>query len=224
MAKVRIGVSIIGILSIVIISGNPFLIVFAILGASSGIILNFLQPMHKLRDYIKSVLTPHRTLFEIKLSENGNTVNKFKETVTTEFDWINEDDPSSMYVHVMSYLELASLGRARLFQAVFSFCRSMWILLIFYSCIYIAIGVSFSPPNWVPDAISRGILALSSYDPVISSQLNGDLGMMICGIGMILLSIIFFHSEGQYKRIFTEYFVADFLVLIESEPADKPEP
>lgn len=206
-----------GLISLVILLENrvAFLVLLASLfgGILLGALIDHIGPVNKSREFIKSVLTPHRRLFKQRLSENDELVEEFNNKFKHKFDW-DPEDRETKYMAVMSHLELSRQGRARMFQAIFSFSRSMWVLLLFYSLLFLLIGTSFQVPELLPEFIRTVVTRLSEHDPAISTLMSDDSVddfLVYLSSFMLVFAILFLYTEAQYKKLFTGYFIADFI-------------
>jgi len=102
-----------------------------------------------------------------------------------------------LYPMVTSKVTRHSGGRASGFQARYSFCRGMWVVVLFLLLAYL--WVLFLP---VP-------LRALNYEPVILTVLSAaELGVLI--LGLLIALIVFLDAAGDYKRNYIEYLIADF--------------
>jgi len=187
--------------------------IYPIIAFLFGLLTNIFGPLERIRSRFRPVLTPHRDLFIERISNEDDLVCSFKKEVNESFDFTSGDSTESLYIAAMSRLEFAQTGRANTFQAIFSFSRSLWIILLFYSTWYILIGITVSTPKFLPESVNTAITAVSNYDPVISNIVGSGSGMILLGIGMIISCLLFFRSEGKYKHLFVEYVLVDYLSL-----------
>lgn len=189
-------------------------------GIITGIIINVVGPIERFRAWVKQTLSPHRRLFEERISLVQNQpgedrlVNQFLETAESLLDMnspgSNGPGLKSMYVMVMSHLEYVGGGRARQFQAILSFCRSMWVTLFTFSFLYLLISVL--PLTIIVADLGRVLIPTTfDYKPLVQSLLGGKDGMLYFGVLMFIAALLFMEGERQYKSYFVEYIMADFL-------------
>lgn|GEM_PF-2708313 len=209
----RVIISLSSIVISIIITGSFLVLV----GFFTGLIISFIGPVERLRRWSRSVLTPHRDVFRERLSKKDDLADQFIETVSEHYEFATEHSKDDLYIAAMSRLEFEGAGRARLFQAIFSFSRSLWIILIFYAIIYIIIGWNIDPPDILPDTIEEGLLTISTYQPTISNVTNSQAGMVIIGLVMAATSLLFFRSEAKYKHLFVDYVLVDYLTLFSNK-------
>lgn len=194
---------------VVIISDRK---IFLIICYLSGIIYGLVSPREKFQSWLSDVLNPHRRLLERKVqseiqSNSKNNLiyefeNVYKEIFERESPFIDEGNFEETYILVMSHLKYAGIGRARQFQATFSFCRSMWVTFLFYSFIYIFISSSIFIEN---------ISSLYPYRPIVFKILGGGDMIMFIGVFLFLSVFPFMEGERQYKSLFNKYVLADFV-------------
>lgn len=121
----------------------------------------------------------------------------FEATFGKNIREMNVEKIESYYPHITAHLDGNGPSTHRQFQAIYSFCRSMWVVLLVLSLFY----------------------ALAIYQPF------GDLGIIASDPRILLLppgvkpivpvatfagSMIFLDAAGTYKRHFIEYLMAAF--------------
>lgn len=192
-----------------LITGDLGLILAMIIGAAAGIF----APVGRLRRHARAILTPHREIFQKRISRDDVLAGVFVRQVADSIDGMSVDSVDDIYLLAMSRLEYAGTGRARLFQAIFSFSRSLWIITLSFSALYILIGWEFSPIEFMPNGINASLSAISNYRPTVSSIVGEGTGMVLVGFVMIFTSLLFFRSEAKYKKLYVDYVIADYLTL-----------
>ncbi|WP_152422377.1 hypothetical protein [Halorubrum californiense] len=106
-----------------------------------------------------------------------------------------------LYSMIASLVSTAEQGRANGFQARYSFCRGMWVVLLFMILAYL---LTLFPPI-VPAPLD--------YNPIVFELLNRDeLGVVIAVMSVMV--VIFVDAAGDYKRNFIEYLIADFCTVV----------
>ena len=198
-----------------------------LIGISIGIlsfwVIYYSVFVNRVRNWVSQTLIPHRRQFGAELS--GSEVrNKaemwlpmsFIETVDEKYDTDNGTMDGSavdlLYTLVMSYLAHSNIGRARQFQAVFAFCRSMWVTLFLYSICYMMVGLRYTTWN-IPFISQTWLEQTISYQPIIFSQVAGANPLIAVGFSMFMSGFFFMEGERQYKSLFIDYVMADFITL-----------
>lgn len=168
------------------------------------------------RKWVRQVLSPHRKLFEEDMNSNNGLNNEMQAIFLHRMAQIYQIDGSvsdanlhTLYTLTMSHLEYVGSGRARQFQAIFSFCRSMWVTMFIFSLLFIIL--SFSEVISKTFNGSGAITLLANYSPLISDQLGGNKGLIIVGVSMFVMVFLFMEGERQYKSLFVDYVIADFI-------------
>ncbi|WP_222918928.1 hypothetical protein [Natrinema sp. SYSU A 869] len=180
----------------------------------SGYVLGVVIVSDRLRTWFYNVLNPHRRIFQQYLYKNDQLATRYLERYIDVFDSDGEikeqDDQYLIYMMTMSYLENIGSTRSRQFQATFSFCRSIWVILAWYAvvCVTISIGMIEKAVNLV--YIIYPIDSSVSYTPMILNWTNSE-GTFIIGLIMGILSLCFMEGERQYKYLFIKYLMVDFL-------------
>jgi hypothetical protein len=125
----------------------------------------------------------------------------------------DQNDPKYTVVYdlVRSYLQIEGNARARTFQAIFAFYRSLWlaaaILLFIYVsyCLIRAIDILFNPSP---------IPVLVSYTPIIND--SGIALQLLFPLSIILPGIVYVISrfgKVRHRKHFAEYAITDFIVM-----------
>lgn len=77
----------------------------------------------------------------------------------------------------------------------------MWVTLVVYSLIYLLVGFNLLPLNLL------GI----EYRPLIRSIFDTDTNLVFVGLVCFMSVFSFMEGERQYKSLFTDYVLADFI-------------
>ncbi len=180
----------------------------------------YLALVDLVREWFSQTLIPHRRQFGTQMSDSDTEEqdgvwlsdifdDKVQDIYEFEYSREKKDDLDLVYTLTMSHLSRDG-GRAKQFQAVFAFCRSMWVTLLFYSIVYGAFGLKYTTWNFVL-AQWPPIDQLIHYRPIILSQVGGGNSLLTIGIMMFVISFLFMEGERQYKSLFVDYVMADFL-------------
>ena len=196
-----------------IITGN----LSFVLGFLSGTIVGIVGPLNRLRKGARAVLTPHRDLFFERMAQNDDLANAFNERISDSYTSVSGESEDENYLLALSRLEFEGSGRARLFQAIFSFSRSLWIILLFFSVIFALIGWNISPSSYAPSTVNKGLVAISTYKPAISGVVGDGSGMVLTSVILVIISFLFVRSEAKYKNLYVEYLIADYLTIVNTE-------
>ena len=193
------------------------------LGAAIILFFAFLFPINRIKNGAIQTFYPHRRLFEDKISEGGDSINKFTSLVEDLFDVDAKENPELAYQLVMSYYERITVGRSRQHQANFSFCRSTWTTLLLFSPVYLVIA----DPNiagLIPlvGPFISGYLPLE-YSPIIA-ELAPNTTVKLVGIVMLASVVLFMEGERQGKKAFTEYVFIDILTINERDLPESTRP
>ncbi len=156
------------------------------------------------------LLVPHRILFRRQLRNefiNSQSPPLLCKEFATELSKYldshahHEVDYDDIYTIVMSQQEFLQAGRARQFQAIFSFCRSTWTTLLFFVTAYIGIIV-------IDGSTAPSIL---NHQPLISYVTSTSTDLLFIIFWMVLVSFLLMLSEVHYKNQFVDYVMADFV-------------
>ena len=196
----------------------------AVIGSVIGVVIIYnLTVVDFLRNWISQTLIPHRRQFGAELSNTENQ-NKEERWLPRSFmakvdnEYQTEDgtkDGSAvdlLYTLVMSHLAHRSIGRARQFQAVFAFCRSMWVTLYLYSILFLFVGLNKTELR-IYQPLQEQLAELLNYSPIILSQAGGPDSLMVIAVTMFATGLFFMEGERQYKSLFVDYVMADFLTI-----------
>lgn len=185
-------------------------------GGAIILFLALLFPINKIKSGAIQTFYPHRRLFKDKISEGGESISMFIQSVEDLFDIDVEENPELAYQLVMSYYERITVGRSRQHQANFSFCRSTWTTLLLFSPAYLIIAdpniASLLP---LVGPFMSGYIPLE-YSPIIAVLIPRST-IELVGIVMFASVVLFMEGERQGKKAFTEYVFIDILTISERD-------
>lgn len=158
-----------------------------------------------------------------------NLLEKFYDLCKKRFDGVNlkkfeeresstEEDLEDLYTLVRGVIHFDGRGRSRTFQAIYAFCRSMWVLsmvlwLIYYT--YIGIRI-FNLPSFIASHLSSSADGVIIYTPLLTEYIPSPEIVFIISTAIFLSSHKMFRSAtDEYKKYFTEYVISDFLLISE---------
>ena len=155
---------------------------------------------------IAYVIWPHREVFfrrfKVMLDDNFRSDEEIddatfaeeyfmKEIAAKEFGVSDQSDIDQAYSVVVSILADSDFNRAFRFQARYSFCRSMWVVLFILVTVYTV--------TLVPQ--------FGFVSGLYISQISPTARVILISI-MLLLATIFAFASGSYKRNYINYLVA----------------
>lgn len=169
----------------------------------------------------------HRRLFAINcLSNYGDEPGRRKEDepkhiyekFQTRFDEIfdrelpkeGEEELMEVYPLVTSVVTQSGSTQYRRFQAIYSFCRSMWVSLALIAAGH-AIILFFKPAAYPNSTLGATLFTQLSIPPI----------WLPVGLGSSVL--FFIDATGTYKRHYVEYLVAEFALSGEMKKNNDPE-
>lgn len=139
----------------------------------------------------------------------GVNVRRFDNSNTDEVEYQKYDEFRQLYPVVTSTVDASAPTRAEGFQARYSFCRGMWVVLLGLAVAYTA--VLYSPASLAPAAVRYPPLVLDVLGPT-------QLGVVIWG--SVALSLVFFDASGDYKVNYVEYLISDFCEVVRNREND----
>lgn len=181
-------------------------------------------------DVIFQATPTHRERLQQQLSNptdfSEDTAKQFIQECSTVFDVtpkeanLDEDempDPDKvqfddLYNLVRSYIHMDSRGRSRVFQAIYSFYRSMWIVMYIIGVAFLYYYIVTSFPATTPS------LEYTSFLEDFPGDAN-ILSLLIAGSSLLSMRL-FDIGRKQFQGHYIRYIVADFLVL---QNVDYPE-
>lgn len=119
--------------------------------------------------------------------------------------WNRKLAEDTLYSAVRSYIHLDGRGRSRTFQAVYSFHRTMWILVLVLGSMYIGYGI-----GRILGQVG-GTVQYTSF--VRSIGLDPLLLVLLSSLGLAASFATFRRSKRPYRRLFAEYLILDFLTI-----------
>lgn len=187
----------------------------------SGLVKNYKGIIHrwmydKYVNVIYSLFLSHRELFSRKITEEiapdyqrinlpisgtSFTHQHLIKKSSEEYNIKSEKDAKEVYSVVVSTLSNSDCERAFRFQARYSFCRSMAMVLFFLSVSYI---LTYKAPSF----IIPSSLHYTSYILYLLDQ--SEIRLISCIL--IVMSIMFSFASGAYKRYYVEYLISELYV------------
>lgn len=160
-----------------------------------------------------------------------NTLEDFHEACDTRFDGIelpdfeNREEASAdtlrdLYTLVRGAVHFDGRGRSRTFQAIYAFCRSMWVLsIVLWVIYYTYVGVRLlDVPAVLANHVGAGPNNTLIYTPLLTEYVPSPETVLILSTAIFLSSHKMFRSStDEYKRYFTEYLISDFLLVNDDE-------
>lgn len=171
----------------------------------------------RMTNWAKAVLTPHRKMFlrdqlgQVDQRSESLLVDsfesKFADRIDIEtIDWTSNSDREDVYKLVMSHLEFKDSGRAKQFQSILSFNRSMWVTFTVYGFIYFILHLEY---NLIP--------FYNGDESVIVGLIGSGPTLLTLAISLAIGAILFMEGEKQYKLLFVDYLMADFLTTTDDD-------
>lgn len=149
-----------------------------------------------------------------KEGERGELYELFVESFETVYDIdIRKLSPSEIkkqYPLITAKLENSTQGNFRHFQAIYSFCRSMWVVfLILFAGYFDLVYTKILFGNFIVES-----------EPVLFTVLSSTAEALLPFV-LLLTAGLFFDAAGTYKRHYVEYLIAAFATSQEiSEDSD----
>jgi len=158
-----------------------------------------------------------------------NLLKRFYQLCSVDFDEVElegfeqrknnpEQDLEDLYTLVRGVVHFDGRGRSRTFQAIYAFCRSMWVLSIVLWIFYYTYAtiLFFDIPSIIGNQLNSGSNASIIYTPLLAEYVPSPEMVFILSTTLFLSSHKMFRSAtDEYKEYFTEYLVADYLLLNE---------
>lgn len=139
----------------------------------------------------------------------GVDVRRFDDSGTEDVESQTYGEFRQLYPVVTSTVDASAPTRAEGFQARYSFCRGMWVVLLGLAGAYTA--VLFALVSLVPAALRYPPVLLDVLDPTHVGVLIG---------GLVVLSLVFFDASGDYKVNYIEYLINDFCEAVRNREND----
>lgn len=121
----------------------------------------------------------------------------FKETFEGDIRLYKIEQSEMVYPLITTYLSGNNSEQYRQFQAIYSFCRSMWVVLLGLTIIYSF--VIYQPLG------ELGVLSSQPRIQQLPDTVETLTPMITFGMAMVFLN-----AAGTYKRHFVEYVIASF--------------
>lgn len=148
-----------------------------------------------------------------------------KEIIIGKYDVRSPSDTDQIYPVVVTTLSKADFDRAFRFQARFSFCRSMWLVLTLIGMAYLftthpipdTVPFTAQPiPNIVPSELLTSTSYIAGLDPTIRFTL---------AVVLLFIAIIFAFAGGSYKKYYIDYLISEMYVYynVDGETDDTAE-
>lgn len=131
----------------------------------------------------------------------------------------SEKELEDLYTLIRGVVHFDGRGRSRTFQAIYAFCRSMWVLSIILWAVYYVYALTrfWSVPSIIAEQPAVSTNTAFLYTPIVSEYVPSPAVVFILSTILFLSSHKMFRSAtDEYKEYFTEYLISDFL-LIEHE-------
>jgi hypothetical protein len=121
-------------------------------------------------------------------------------TFDAEGDDIDLSNTKFIYKLIRSNLSVDGRGKARHLQAIYAFCRSMWLSSLYLFILYTSTFVFATQTQNID--FSAPFFSLSQDIPYVGGS-----------ILLVLLSLsgLFAYESGRYKTIYIDYLVMDFI-------------
>ena len=116
----------------------------------------------------------------------------------------------SAYPLVTSRLENSGIAQFRHFQALYSFCRSMWVVSFIFAVFYTVFLVDVAQ---IPD--------LFQHHPVVFSLMPPRFYNFV-PLGAAFSALVFFDASGTYKRHYVEYLISAYSTAVDRKDEIKP--
>ncbi len=112
------------------------------------------------------------------------------ESAEDEFNVESKEDAKCVYPVVTTLLSSNDITRPDEFQARYSFCRSMWVIILIMVVFYL-------------------FLPLYPYDPIVEVVIPETWILLII---LSIFLLFFLTSAGKYKKYYVEYLLAGFFL------------
>lgn len=160
-----------------------------------------------------------------------NTLEEFYEVCRSRFDGIelanfderenvSEQTVKDLYTFVRGVVHFDGRGRSRTFQAIYAFCRSMWVLSIVLWVIYY--GYVSVRLLHIPSVLARHLGSDATneiiYTPLLTEYIpQPEVVLLLSTLVLLTSHKMFRSSTDEYKEYFTEYLISDFLIVTDDE-------
>lgn len=173
------------------------------------------------------VLDPEQLITEDVLKSFYNRCDgRFDSIDLPEFDDRREAPERvlrDLYTLVRSVVHMDGRGRSRTFQAIYAFCRSMWVSMLVLWVVYF-VYIVIRLLNVHTDTLSTlaSPEARPTYTPVLSTTIGNPMVVFLLATAVFLSGHkVFRTATDEYKQYFTQYLITDFLLITDD---DTPSP
>lgn len=119
----------------------------------------------------------------------------------------NPEEIAQQYPLITSRLSCYGETEYRLFQSIYSFCRSMWVVFLL-----LTFALFISPMFYEPVAISHFPSTVVDI-PFLAFGMTISLLLVVSAVA----TVVFFMASGTYKKHYIEYLIAEFANRVEAE-------
>lgn len=119
-----------------------------------------------------------------------------------------ENELQNLYTMVRAEIGAANTGQSARYQAVYAFCRSMYLVCLLTALTY-AVVLGFRPTVAAPFFTSTGTMYKTILFASLPSGSHGFIPVVSLG-----LAIVFMIGTGRYKRHFVDYTIAEFTTAV----------
>jgi len=131
----------------------------------------------------------------------------------------SEKELEDLYTLVRGVIHFDGRGRSRTFQAIYAFCRSVWVLsIILWAIYYLYVVIRFfDVSSVIATHLASSGSNTSMYTPLITDYISNPEIVFLLSTGLFLSSHkMFRNSTDEYKEYFTEYMISDFVLIEDS--------
>jgi hypothetical protein len=132
-----------------------------------------------------------------------------------------ESELESLYTHVKTRTAAEDIGQSSRFQAIYSFCRSMYVVSLFAVLAY---GIA-TFPSVLGSSELAGVFRVFGvtlpadssqpwYEPASFQYLSENTNITL--FVPVISTVVFMIGTGRYKRHFVDYLIAEYCILISS--------
>lgn len=163
----------------------------------------------------KRVFKPHRQIFVRKcIARAGPAASLVAQHCEEKYglDITDPEEARKAYPLVLSYVDTQRTARSGRFQASFTFCRSIWVVILLFATWYVVADLVTVP----------FFTGFYGTDPLIRQLFPEDLSIAALAFGA--LAVPFMYASSAYKDYFIEYAFADFVNACATSGAKAPAP
>lgn len=127
-----------------------------------------------------------------------------------------EREIEDLYTLVRGVIHFDGRGRSRTFQAIYAFCRSMWVLSMILWIVYYSYCIIrfFNIPSIIANHLGNSPDGTIIYTPLLTEYVPSPEIVFILSTALFLSSHKMFRgATDEYKEYFTEYIISDFLLI-----------